>query len=308
MSYHVISVDVPECVLSCRDGQFLCSSSEGTNQVALEDVAAIVVTSFSANIHANLLLAAAKYGVAFVLCEKFRPASLVLPANRATDTALTRAQVYLKPLVAKRLWQKTVDAKCYNQCKFMHFAAPAHPELVKLQNAGSRQSPAQEADTARWYWKIFGECIAESDEFRRGRSEGGVNDLLNYGYAILLSTTLQKLFAVGIDPTFGIFHAIRENSTPLAYDLMEPFRPCVDARVTQWIRQNPEGQELLVTKEFRRWMTGMLLEPVDDSNAAVDLRSCIESVVRSFRQAILSEESGPYKPWKTSTTKWAGSW
>jgi CRISPR/Cas system-associated endonuclease Cas1 len=27
---------------------------------------------------------------------------------------------------------------------------------------------------------------------------------------------------------------IRENSTPLAYDLMEPFRPCVDWRVAQW--------------------------------------------------------------------------
>lgn len=55
-----------------------------------------------------------------------------------------------------------------------------------------------------------------------------MNALLNYGYAVLLSTVLQKLFGVGLDPTFGIFHATREQATPLAYDLMEPFRPCVE--------------------------------------------------------------------------------
>ncbi len=62
--------------------------------------------------------------------------------------------------------------------------------------------------------------------------------MLNYGYAVLLSTVLQKLFGVGLDPTFGISHVARERSTPLAYDLMEPFRTCVDWRVIQWVQQH----------------------------------------------------------------------
>ncbi len=74
----------------------------------------------------------------------------------------------------------------------------------------------------------------------RDRGRGGLNDLLNYGYAVLLSTVLQKLFGVGLDPTFGISHVARERSTPLAYDLMEPFRPCVDWRVMQWVKQHPD--------------------------------------------------------------------
>jgi CRISPR-associated protein Cas1 len=308
MSYHIISIDAPECTLTCRDGRFVCTSSEGVNSIALEDVAAIVITSFSANIHSNLLLEAAKQGVALVLCESFKPASLVLPANRATDTLLTRAQVYLKPPVIKRFWQKTVDAKCYNQVEFIRSIASDHPDFARLEKAASRVYVAQESDTARWYWKIFGERIAETDDFRRGRTEGGVNHLLNYGYAILLSTVLQKLFALGLDPTFGIFHAIREKSTPLAYDLMEPFRPCVDARVTQWIRQHPDENDWQVSKEFRRWITGFTLETVDYLDLTLDIRGCIEGVVRSFRQAILTGQSGPYKPWKTSITKWDGSW
>jgi CRISPR/Cas system-associated endonuclease Cas1 len=50
-----------------------------------------------------------------------------------------------------------------------------------------------------------------------------VNALLNYGYAVLLSTVLQKRFAVGLDPTWGLSHAPRERATPPAYDLMVPF-------------------------------------------------------------------------------------
>lgn len=308
MSYHIISVDAPECSLSCRNGQFVCTTPEGTQCIALEDVAAIVITSFSAQIHSNLLLEAAKHGVALVLCEAFKPASLVLPANRSTDTLLTRAQAYIKPPIIKRLWQKTVAAKCANQVSFMRSIAADHTDFPRMERAAGRVNVAQEADTARWYWKIFGERIAETDDFRRGRSEGGINPLLNYGYAILLSTVLQKLFALGLDPTFGIFHAIREKSTPLAYDLMEPFRPCVDARVTQWIRKFPNERDWQVTKEFRRWMTGFTLEHVDYLDLTLDVRGCIEGVIRSFRQAILTSQSGPYKPWKTSITKWDGSW
>jgi len=52
----------------------------------------------------------------------------------------------------------------------------------------------------------------------------------------------KKLFGVGLDPTFGVSHVARERSTPLAYDLMEPFRPCVDWRVAQWAQKMRNGE------------------------------------------------------------------
>ena len=105
MSYHIVSIDAPDCSLSCKDGQLTCKNGEGEKRVPLEDVAAIIVTSFSASIHSKLLLEAAKHGVGLVICENFKPASLVLPANRATDTLLTRAQAYLSAQLRERLWQ-----------------------------------------------------------------------------------------------------------------------------------------------------------------------------------------------------------
>ena len=65
--------------------------------------------------------------------------------------------------------------------------------------------------------------------------------------------------------------------------------------------ENPE-----VTKEFRRWVTGFPLETVDWFELSLDIRSVIEGVTRSFRQAVTSAQSGPYRPWTRTTTKWAG--
>ena len=95
MSYHIVSIDSPQCSLSCRDGQLTCKTAEGERKLPLEDVASIIVTSFSASIHSELFLQAAKHGVALIICEAFKPVSLVLPANRSTDTILSRALLNL---------------------------------------------------------------------------------------------------------------------------------------------------------------------------------------------------------------------
>ena len=130
--------------------------------------------------------------------------------------------------------------------------------------------------------------------------------MLNYGYAVLLSTVLQKLFGVGLDPTFGISHVTRERSTPLAYDLMEPFRPCVDWRVATWVRQLSANTQLSVTPEFRKWVTAFPLDRVEYLDLTLDVRSCIEGVVRGFRRAVLTGDEKHYRPWTPKNSKWAG--
>src|SRR6185437_3680945 len=124
MSYHIVSIDSPQCSISCRDGQLTCKTAEGEKKLPLEDVAAIIITSFSATIHSHLFLEAAKHGVALIICEAFKPVSLVLPANRSTDTLLSRALLNLTPRARAHLWQKTIDAKCLNQLILAEHIAP----------------------------------------------------------------------------------------------------------------------------------------------------------------------------------------
>lgn len=312
MSYHIVSIDSANCSLSCRDGQLTCKTADGERKLPLEDVASIIITSFSATIHSHLFLEAAKHGVALILCEAFKPVSLVLPANRSTDTLLSRAVLALTERTRHQLWLRTVDAKCANQVALAEHLASDDPGLESLRATARGRKPYKEAICAKLFWQLLGRALArlcqrpEEAEFTRDRAGGGLNALLNYGYAVLLSTVLQKLFAVGLDPTFGISHVARERSTPLAYDLMEPFRPCVDWRVFQWVREHPDRQDWEVTKDFRRWVTGFPLERVEYLEFTLEIQGVIEGVVRGFRRAVLENQPRYYRPWTPRNSKWAG--
>lgn len=303
MSYHIVSIDAPRCVLSARDGQLICRSEEGERRLPLEDVAAIIVTSFSATFHGHLLVQAAKNGVALILCETFRPASLVLPANRATDTLLTRAVLSLSAKSREQLWAQTIHSKCRNQWTLAKAVAAKDPHLESLRITAQGRHPRKESTCARLYWSIIGRELGE-ESFIRERKGGGLNHLLNYGYAVLLSSMLQKLFAVGLDPTFGLFHAVRERSTPLAYDLMEPFRVCVERRVIEWARKNRRPWE--VTPDYRRWVTSFGHDKVGWRTGVMEVQNVMEGVIRSFRRAVLADDVKFYHPWTSTNSKWAG--
>jgi CRISPR-associated protein Cas1 len=264
--------------------------------------------------HSQLFLEAAKHGVSLIICEAFKPVSLVLPANRSTDTLLTRALLKLDKKTIARLWQQTIDAKCHNQYSLAAHIAPEDSRVAALRDTAHGRKPHKEAVCAKLFWQVFGRARGDED-FTRDRGAPGLNSLLNYGYAVLLSTILQKIFGVGLDPTFGISHATRERSTPLAYDLMEPFRPCVDWRVIQWVERQagassngePPGRGTLeVSPEFRKWVTGFPLERIEYLDLTLDVRGCIEGVVRGFRRAVLQGDARFYKPWTQKNSKWAG--
>jgi CRISPR-associated protein Cas1 len=224
MGFHIVSIDAPQCSLSCKDGQLTCRvGDEKPRTVPIEDVASIIITSFSASLHSHLLLEAARHGVALIICEEFKPASILLPANRSTDTLLTRAVITLPEKARAALWQKTVDAKCGNQLALAEHLVEvcgkdqpelhSLPALKALRSAALGKKPHKEAVCAKLFWNIAGRAMGE-DEFTRDREKAGLNALLNYGYAVLLSTVLQKLFAVGLDPTFGISCASARRRWP----------------------------------------------------------------------------------------------
>jgi CRISPR-associated protein Cas1 len=282
-----------------------CKTAEGERKLPIEDVASIIITSFSASIHSQLIVDAAKHGVSLIFCESFKPISLLLPANRSTDTLLSRAQVALTDKAREQLWQKTVDAKCQNQTALAEHIAPGDASLAMLRETAHSRKPHKEAACAKMFWSAWGRSVNDP-EFSRDHAAPGLNSLLNYGYAVLLSTVLQKLFGVGLDPTFGISHMPRERSTPLAYDLMEPFRPVVDWRVHQWVKQHPDAETWEVNKEFRKWVTAFPLERVDYLDFTLEIQGCIEGVIRGFRRAVVSKQLTMYKPWTPRNSKWAG--
>lgn len=282
----------------------------------MEDIAAVLVHSFSATVHNRFLIEAAKQRMAVLFCENFKPVSIVLPANRSTDTLLTRAQINASPKLIKALWQKTIDAKCTNQASLAEALLPEARETRLLREEADSKKLHKEAGCAKLFWRVFSQSLEKTD-FVRQRNEPGLNHLLNYGYTVLLARCLQKLMAIGLDPTFGIGHLVRERSTPLAYDLLEPFRPIIDARIAHWfrIRENhflPQSNGKTfnpyeVSRPYKIWVQTALEEPLPYlSSVSLKGSNVIERVFRSFRAALLTERTGLYKPWTQRSSKWAG--
>ncbi len=310
MSYHIISIDSPQSAVTCSKGRLIVDSANESHSVPMEDVAAVVITSFKCTLTGNFLIEASKRRMGVVLCERFKPVAVLLPVEKGTDTEALRNLARLSPQLKRRLWEKTVDAKCRNQAGLALLWNPGHPLAEKMRDIVRASLPARESDTARVFWAIFAETFAD-ENFTRGREAGGFNALFNYAYAILLSTMLRDLLAYGLDPSFGIFHSARPHAAPLAYDLMEPFRPAFDANVVRWIcsqrgKGAAENSIAEVTGEYRKHIVSTLHALVSYLGREMTLRSAVTAVVASFRSAVRERQSGPYEPWKISSIKWVG--
>lgn len=305
MSFHIVEIGSPSAQLTCRDGSLVCSLNEQTKSLPLQDVCSIIVTSFDCTITSALLTEAANAGASLIFCRNFKPVSVMLPANRSSDTLLTRAQFSLAPRHRSQLWQATIDAKCRNQLQAALNLGATGMQVEALRRAAMGAKPFKEANCARLFWTVFAH-VMQDQKFRRRRRMAGANALLNYGYAVVMSVVLQRLLAVGIDPTWGIAHVQRERAVALAYDVMEPFRPLVDERVALWTKEClPASPQ--VDARFKRWMTEVCRQKITYRGASVSVVAVVEAVVRSLRHAITTRRLGLYRPWISTNTKWAGS-
>ena len=308
MSYHVIDISETGCRLSCKNRQLVCQHEQGNvDSIPMEDVAAVLVNSFSCTIHNSVLSAAAAARVPFIVCEKFKPVSITLPVQRATDTLITRAQVTASPKLLALLWKKTVDAKCLNQVALAEVIAPSHHLLGALRRAADSATIRKEGIAARHYFDVFSGALA-LEHFTRNRDGFGLNALFNYSYAVLLIRVLQLLLTTGLDPLYGIGHFIRERATPLAYDLMEPFRILFDASLFEWCAGlNAHGGELAVDVPYKRHIHETMNRLVLYENCEMTAAEALAAVLKSFRMALQERSPKPYHPWTLRNLKWDGS-
>jgi CRISPR-associated endonuclease Cas1 len=89
-------------------------------------------------------------------------------------------------------------------------------------------------------WRVAGarSAVRASRYVTNRHATHPVNAMLNYAYAALCSQVQMEAVAEGYDPRRGIMHADREGVEALVFDLMEPRRPVVDAKVLNFVAHN----------------------------------------------------------------------
>lgn len=92
------------------------------------------------------------------------------------------------------------------------------------------------------HWCIFGNRISPLSGSPR-LAANPANAILNYLYALLEAEARLAATALGLDPGIGVLHLDSSRRDSLAFDLMEPIRPQVDALVFDLITRQTLKRE-----------------------------------------------------------------
>ncbi len=199
---------------------------EKLGQVALDDIAAVIVSVPGCAVSTNLLDHLAQRNVPIVTCgQNYLPTSWTLPVqSHNRQFQVMRAQTNLSEPKRKRAWQAIVKTKILNQAEVLVRAGKSDARLKRLADMVRSGDPDNcEAQAARAYWQeLFG------SDFRRDRDASGLNAALNYAYAVIRACVARGLVGAGLHPSFSLHHKNPQNPFNLVDDVMEPFRPIAD--------------------------------------------------------------------------------
>jgi CRISP-associated protein Cas1 len=143
----------------------------------------------------------------------------------------------------------------------------------------SGDSTGREAVAARRYWRRLG-----GSGFRRDPSGTGLNVALNYGYAVLRAETARRLCGAGLSPVLGIRHHNKYDPLPLASDLMEPFRPCVDLVAAALFGAEKSVAPELTTSHKAALLDSLLVQRLEVFGTT--LPAAVQRLVASFAAVV----------------------
>ena len=225
--------------------------AEAARTIPIEDIGVVVLDNRQITITQGLVEALLENNCAIITCDNAHlPVGLMLPlCGNTTQSERFRLQIDASLPLKKQLWQQTVQCKIRNQAAVLQNTRNA---IVKNMLAWAGEVKSGDSDNlegraAAYYWRnLFPDILG----FTRDRNGLPPNNLLNYGYAILRAVVARALVGSGLLPTLGIHHHNRYNAYCLADDIMEPYRPYVDALVCRLVSDGHITEEL--TTELKR--------------------------------------------------------
>jgi CRISPR-associated protein Cas1 len=222
---------------------------QATRSVPIEDIGIVILEHPQITVSNALLDKLMTNNVVLATCNaQHLPSSLMLSVAGHTEyNERLRFQLDASIPLKKNLWQQTVEVKIKNQANLLlsrQKPAERLKEMAQLVTSGDTLN--HEGQAAAIYWQN----LFDIPGFTRGRKDLSPNNLLNYGYAILRAVCARSLVGSGLLPSLGIFHANKYNAYCLADDIMEPYRPYVDALVCSIIDSVDDYEEL--TTELKR--------------------------------------------------------
>lgn len=282
----IVDIGTEGMHLSAHRGFLIVAKDrEEVGRVALDDVHAVILHAHGCTWSGHLVAALAERGRPIVFCgTNHSPVAVTLPIEgHHAQGARIRAQWAAGKPLHKQLWRRIVSAKIGMQGTLLAARdAPGAAAFALIARRVRSGDPDNlEAQAARRYWPAL-----MGPDFRRDRAAEGANALLNYGYAVMRATVARAIVAAGLHPTIGIFHANRGNAFALADDLVEPFRPLVDALVVSMLGQGVEALDPELKRRFARLIAFDVRIGEEASPVSVAAQRLAQSLARSFETGV----------------------
>ena len=216
---------------------------EETIKIFLGDISVLIIETTAVSITACLLNELIKQKIKVIFCdEKRNPASELVPYYGSHDTSdKIRVQIKWTEELKQLVWTEIVTEKIRQQAYVLkaldlpqHILLEQYISQIKPNDASNREGHAAKV----YFNALFGLDFSRSMDMP-------INAALNYGYTILLSAFNREITANGYITQLGIFHDNIFNPFNFASDLMEPFRPLIDAAVYAMQPEKLEREEKL---------------------------------------------------------------
>lgn len=242
LSNHQLVIKLPEVEKSNLTERL---KKESVTTIPIEDIGVVVLDHQQITFTQGLLAHLLECNCAVITCDSHHlPIGLQLPLEgNTTQNERFRDQLEASLPLKKQLWQQTIQQKIANQAAVLNQKRGLEVKNMMrwVNEVKSGDTENVEGKAAAFYWKNM---FPDVPDFTRGREGCAPNNLLNYGYAILRAIVARSLVASGLLPTLGIHHHNRYNAYCLADDIMEPYRPYVDALVIEITQKMGYPQEI----------------------------------------------------------------
>lgn len=275
--------------LKLKDQQMkiLCPETKTEKgSVPVEDLGLLMLDNFQITVSHQLIQKMMANNVVVISCDdQHMPRGQMLPIFGHTEhSERIKYQIEASEPLKKQLWKQTVECKIFNQIKVLeNLGNYSEPMYEYLKNVKSGDSTNMEGIAAQHYWKYL-----IHPDFLRGRYGDSPNHIFNFGYIVLRSIVARAIVETGLLPVLGIFHKNKYNPYCLADDLMEPYRPYVDLMVMNWIKTNPDAEEL--TKELKAYLIGIATKDTRIDNLNRPLMVAVKTTVSSLYKCYHGEK------------------
>jgi CRISP-associated protein Cas1 len=204
-------------------------------------------------------LARRRIDLVFLTRQGYFRARLAGSGTRSADLRLAQMRRTLEPEFGVRLARAIVTGKIIHQRQLLLRAqrrlqdeelATVLGRLRLLSDDCGRETDLDrlrgfEGLAAALYFGQFGKLLRVSDLVFAGRTRrpprDPINACLSFGYALLASVAETEVLRCGLEPLVGFLHQPQHGRPSLVLDLMEEFRPLIDALVLRMVNRPQLG-------------------------------------------------------------------